>query len=214
MLQRDPELLERVEACDQLAFEGTVHRVVWADVSPLQGSSVAHGRWNSPDNGFEVLNTSLDVDGAAAEFEAFWSLFEQRPDRAALNWTLRVRLERVVELDFAQLERLGVRQAEYRGRDYARTQEISDALNYFGCDGLIAPSARHEGRNLVVYMRNLGPGCLVEEAEPGAFAWRESGDVAGAQAIVIGYGIRAGPDPLWKRRAGQHGMCSPRACLP
>ncbi|MCY3819281.1 MAG: RES family NAD+ phosphorylase, partial [Gammaproteobacteria bacterium] len=124
--------------------------------------------------GENVGNFSLEGDGAAAEFEAFWSLFEQRPDRAALNWTLRVRLERVVELDFEQLERLGVRQSDYGSRDYARTQEISDALNYLGCDGLIVPSARHEGRNLVVYMQNLGPGCLVEEVEPGVFAWSDS----------------------------------------
>ena len=174
MLERDPDLLERVEACVQQVFEGTVHRVVWADASPLQGSSVARGRWNSPNSGFEVLNTSMKGDGAAAEFEAFWSLFEQRPDRAALNWTLRVRLERVVALDFAQLEQLGVRKAEYAGRNYARTQEISDALNYLGCDGLIVPSARHESKNLVVYIRNLGPGCLLDEDEPSAFAWRDS----------------------------------------
>ena len=174
MLEPDPDLLRRLEACIQQAFEGTVQRVVWADASPLQGSSGARGRWNSPNGGFEVLNTSMEGDGAAAEFEAFWSLFEQRPDRAALNWTLRVRLDRVVELDFAQLELLGVRQAEYEGRDYARTREISEALNHLGCDGLIVPSARHEGKNLIVYMQNLGPGCFVQEDEPGAFAWRDS----------------------------------------
>ena len=107
MLESDPDLLERLEQCDQRAFSGTVHRVVWADVSPLRGSRAARGRWNSPDGGFEVLNTSLTVEGAAAEFEAFWSLFEQRPDRAALDWKLRVRLWRVIELDFERLEELG-----------------------------------------------------------------------------------------------------------
>ena len=174
MLERDPDLLERLEGCAQKPFEGMVHRVVWADASPLQGSSVARGRWNSPDSGFEVLNTSMEGDGAAAEFEAFWSLFEQRPDRPALNWTLRVRLRRVVELDFEQLEELGVRQAEYEGRDYSRTQEISDGLNYLGCDGLIVSSARHDSKNLVVYIQNLGRDCFVEEDEGGAFAWSDS----------------------------------------
>ena len=174
MLEPDPDLLRRLEACVQQAFEGTVHRVVWADASPLRGSSRARGRWNCSKGGFEVLNTSMAGDGAAAEFEAFWSLFEQRPDRAARNWTLRVKLDRVVELDFEQLELLGVRQAGYQGRDYTRTQEISDALSHLGCDGLIVPSARHEGKNLVVYTQNLGPGCFVEEGEAGAFDWRDS----------------------------------------
>ena len=132
MLERDPHLLERLEGCRQRPFDGVVNRVVWIDKSPVQGSNGARGRWNSPDCQFEVLNTSLVAEGANAEFEAFWSLFEQRPDRQALNWTLRVRLKRVVELDFVELEQLGVGQADYRSRDYSRTQEIADGLNYLG----------------------------------------------------------------------------------
>ena len=132
MLERDPELLERLEGCAQERFEAAVYRVVWADKSPIQGSSVARGRWDSPDSEFEVLNTSFVSEGASAEFEAFWSLFEQRPDRRALNWEVRVKLKRVVELDVEQLNEFGVGQADYQGRDYSRTQEISDALNVSG----------------------------------------------------------------------------------
>ena len=122
---------------------------------------------------FEVLNTSLVAEGANAEFEAFWSLFEQRPDRQALNWTLRVRLKRVVELDFVELEQLGVGQADYRSRDYSRTQEIADGLNYLGCDGLIVPSARYDCKNLIVYIQNLEKDCFVEEDESRVFRWPE-----------------------------------------
>ena len=173
MLERDPDLLERLESYVHEPFEGIVYRVVWADGSPVQGSSVARGRWNSPDSEFEALNTSLASEGAGAEFEAFWSLFEQRPDRPALNWKLRDRLKRVVELDSEQLDALGVGQADYQGRDYARTQEISDALNYLGCDGLIVPSARYNCKNLVVYIQNLDRDCLVEEDESSEFSWSE-----------------------------------------
>ena len=130
---RDPALLEYLESCPRRRFDGLVNRVVWADRSPIQGSTGARGRWNSPDGQFEVLNASLVPEGADAEFEAFWLLFEQRPDRPALNWKLRVRLKRVVELGFGKLEQLGVAQARYRIRDYSRTQEISDGLNYLGC---------------------------------------------------------------------------------
>ncbi len=151
-----------------------MYRVTWADGRPTQGSSVARGRWNSPGSGFEVLNTSLTSEGAAAEFEAFWSLFEQRPDRRVLNWRLEVRLQRVVDLDFTHLEELGVLRSEYEGRDYARTQEISDGLNYLGCDGLIVPSARYEGKNLVVYTQNLAEGCFVDEDEGSTFLWSDS----------------------------------------
>lgn len=134
MLERDTKLLESLAEYVQRAFAGTVHRVVWADRNPLQGSSAPQGRWNSPDGRFEVLNTSLDAAGAAAEFEAFWSLFEQRPTRPALSWKLRVRLGRVVELDFAQLDELGVRHGEYANRQYSRTQQISNGLHDLGCE--------------------------------------------------------------------------------
>ena len=58
MLERDPDLLERLESYVHEPFEGIVYRVVWADGSPVQGSSVARGCWNSPDSEFEALNTS------------------------------------------------------------------------------------------------------------------------------------------------------------
>ena len=173
MLERDPDLLEFLEACSQRRFDGFVNRVVWADRSPIQGSSRARGRWNSPGCQFEVLNTSLEAEGADAEFEAFWSLFEQRPDRRALNWKIQVRLTRVVELSHEELERLGVGPADYATRDYSRTQEISDGVNHLGCDGLIVPSARYDGKNLVVYTQNLERGCFLEEVAPREFRWSD-----------------------------------------
>ena len=171
MLERDSDLLDHLERCREGPFEGSVHRVVWSDRSPVEGSIIARGRWSSRDSGFEILNTSFTAEGANAEFEAFWSLFEQRPDRQALNWKLRVRLNRAVELDFGALETLRVAQSDYGGREYSRTQEISDAVNYLGFDGLIVPCARYECRNLIIYIKNLSPGCLVEKDDSRLFEW-------------------------------------------
>jgi len=176
MLERDPGLLEQLEDCPQGTLEGVTNRVVWADRSPVQGSNGKRGRWNSPDGDFEILNTSLLAEGADAEFESFWSLFEQRPDRKALNWKLKVRLKRVVELSFEDLERLGVRQADYQDRNYSRTQEISDGLNYLGCDGLIVPSARYDCKNLIIYTQNLDKDSFVDEVEWKEFQWSDRGD--------------------------------------
>ncbi len=118
MTQRDPDLLERLEGLDRRAFEGVAYRVVWRDRSAVQGSSGSGGRWNDPARRFKILNTSLERNGAAAEFEAFWSLFEQRPDRRASIWKLKLRLKRVVELGFEEWERLGVGRADFGGREY------------------------------------------------------------------------------------------------
>ena len=171
MLERDPDLLAHLEAWREAPFESAVYRVVWADRSPVQGSSGARGRWSSPDSQFEVLNTSFMPEGASAEFEAFWSLFEQRPDRQALNRRLRVRLKRTVELDFGALETVRVAQSDYGDREYSRTQEISDAVNYLGYDGLIVPCARYECRNLIIYIQNLTGDWVVEEDESKLFEW-------------------------------------------
>lgn len=173
MTQRDPDLLERLKGLDKGAFEGVAYRVVWSDRSAVQGSSGSGGRWNDPARRFEILNTSLERDGAAAEFEAFWSLFEQRPDRRASSWKLKLRLKRVVELGFEELERLGIGRGDFGGREYARTQEIAEALNRLACDGLIVPSARYEGKNLIVFTENLDKDCVVEAVESVEFSWRD-----------------------------------------
>ena len=70
-------------------------------------------------------------------------------------------------------EQLGIKRVDYGRRDYGRSQEISDGLNYLGCDGLIAPSARYEGKNLIVYMQNLESSGFVEEEESKEFRWSE-----------------------------------------
>ena len=108
MLERDPDLLECLEGCLHVPFDGMVNRVAWENRSPITVSSGSRGRWNSPDCQFEVLNTSFEPEGADAEFDAFWSLFEQRPDRRALNWKPRVRLMRVVELGFDEFGNSGL----------------------------------------------------------------------------------------------------------
>lgn len=171
MLERDPSLLERLEDYVPRPYNGTIHRVVWVNRSPVQGSNGKRGRWSSPEGQFETLNTSLEPEGASAEFVAFLSLFEQWPDRNALNCELGVKLKKVVELSVEDLENLGVSQTDYQGRDYSRTQEIADALNYLGCDGLIVPSARYDCKNLIIFTQNLDKNCIIEEGESSDFQW-------------------------------------------
>lgn len=175
MVAPDPALLARLERCAKSPFEGIVHRVVWSGANPVQGSTSGRGRWNSPEGRFEVLNTSLEGDGARAEFEAFWALFEQRPDRPASIWRLKVRLKRVVQLEFGDLERLGVTRSDYARRNYARTGAISHVVGCLGCDGLVVPSARYDGRNLVVYLQNLDEDSGVDQVGSSPFSWSAGG---------------------------------------
>lgn len=152
---RDPALLELLEAVKAQPLAEEVYRVVWAKSEPTRGSSGKWGRWSSEFGEFEVLYTSVEPSGAEAEFEAFWSLFEQRPDRLAETHTLSIRLRKVIHLDFPTLETLGVKEATYQERDYSRTHVIADAINFLEYDGLISPSARHPCNNLTVFFQNI-----------------------------------------------------------
>ncbi len=45
------------------------------------------------------------------------------------------------------------------------------AFERLACDGLIVPSARYEGRNLIVFTENLDKDCVVEAVESVEFSW-------------------------------------------
>jgi hypothetical protein len=168
---RDPELLEALETIGIQPWSGIVYRVAWVGREPTQGSSGRSGRWSSPRGEFEILFTSLEQLGAEAEFEAFWMLFEQRPDRPASTHSLRVRLSKVIHLDYGMLENLGVAEENYEGRDYRRTQKIADAINFLEYDALISPSARYSCDNATIFFQNFSRGFELEPVESRDFAW-------------------------------------------
>ena len=60
--------------------------------------------------------------------------------------------------DPAILGKLGVDVSRYRDRDYSQTQPIADAAYFLGFDGLIAPSARWQCANAVLFTDRLAPG--------------------------------------------------------
>lgn len=81
-------------------------------------------------------------------------------------------MKRVVQLEFGDLERLGVTRSDYARRDYARTGAMSAVVGRLGCDGLVVPSARYDGRNLVVNLQNLDEDTRVEQVEAVLFRGR------------------------------------------
>ena len=52
MPEREPALLEYLESWPSRQFDGFVNRFVRAGRNPIQGSTSARGRWNSPDGQF------------------------------------------------------------------------------------------------------------------------------------------------------------------
>jgi hypothetical protein len=153
---RDPELLDAIDALERERFSGAVWRVARSGRDPLLASP-SKSRWCN--GAFDVLYTSLERDGAIAEVNSL--LLSQPVFPSTLVWfvhKLNVSAQQTLKLaDLTMLTRLGVDVSRYKDRDYGRTREIADAAYFLGFDGLIAPSARHDCLNAVLFAQRLAP---------------------------------------------------------
>lgn len=165
---RDLELLDAVDALPRESFRGTAWRVVREGRDPLIGSP-SLSRWCN--GAFDVLYTSLELDGALAEIFSLLSsqpVFPSRPIWAA--YELDVATTRSLRLaNVAALGKFGVETSTYRERRYEQTQALADAAYFLDFDGLIVPSARWDCLNLVLFTSRLAPEDLAlakPEGEP------------------------------------------------
>lgn len=172
---RDLQLLDLIDAHEGVAFEGEVWRIVREERDVLQGYP-AGGRWDP--GTFDVLYTALAREGALAEVHFHLSRQPVFPSklRSVLH-RLNVRTQRTLKIvDLEALESLGVSGEAYKGLAYERCQEIGDAAQFLGFDGILAPSARSAGRNLVLFVDRLDPDALqLLDSEPIDWrSWREA----------------------------------------
>ena len=97
----------------------------------------------------------MERDGALAEVVSYLMLLTPLPLSRPLKVSrLGVSTAKTLRLARVGLEGLGVDMARYGERDYARTQNIGAALAFLGLDGLIAPCARWQCDNLMIYQTN------------------------------------------------------------
>lgn len=172
---RDHELLDLIDSHDGISFEGDVWRIVRAERDVLQGYP-AGARWDP--GTFDVLYTSLAREGVLAEIHFHLSRQPVFPSklRSVLH-RLSVRTTRTLKIaDLEALEGLGVSRETYPSLTYDRCQEIGDAAQFLGFDGILAPSARWSCQNLVLFVDRFDPDDLqLVESEPIDWqAWRET----------------------------------------
>lgn len=165
----DPDLLDRLDALPKEAFDGEVFRGTRQTLDPLAGS-YSGGRWMRRD-GVGVLYTSLAREGALAEIAFHWGQLNPRPTKPVMVHTLRVVAHRTLKLVRADLSALGVPESAYAGVDMPRTQEIGAAVEFLGCDGLIAPCARWACDNLILFPDRLGTDATLEVVTSEAVDW-------------------------------------------
>jgi hypothetical protein len=176
-LIHDPALLDQLSELPTEAFTGEVYRATRKNLDPLAFSSQA-GRWGK-DCGASVLYASMAKSGALAEICFHWSRLTPLPTKPCILHILRVTTKNTLRLLRTRLPMFGMEPSKFMQLDYVRTQEIGAAVAFLGYDGLIAPSARWECDNLMLFNGNQTIECRVEVISSETvdwFAWgREHG---------------------------------------
>ena len=153
---RDIALLDALDAHVGVSFQGDVWRIVRQERNVLQGAP-SGARWDP--GTFEVLYSSMAREGALEEIHFHLSRQPVFPSRIqSVLHQIRVQTRRTLKLaNLDEVAALGVTTDVFTSLDYSRTQEIADAADFLGFDGIIAPSARWPCRNLVFFMDKFSP---------------------------------------------------------
>jgi RES domain-containing protein len=151
----DPRIVEVLARLKETEF--TEH--VWKHTLPGQpvDAENTHGaRWNPA--GVPARYYALDRPTALAEGNYLASVQPQPIRGVRIVHELSLHLDRVVDLrERSLLRTTGVSDADLSSSDHGPCRAVGGAAEWLGLDGLIVPSARSSGANLVVFERRTSP---------------------------------------------------------
>lgn len=161
----DQRLVGILRRFDARAWSGEVWRHTFADL-PVDRPNTRGARWNPA--GVPALYASLDRATALAEAEHMIAMQPLRPRVRRSIHRLHVDLPRVVDLTApGVLRRLGVDARALASDDFTRCQAVGAAAAALGLDGIVVPSARSAGHNVVILLGDrTGPTIEVLESAP------------------------------------------------
>jgi RES domain-containing protein len=123
---------------------------------PPERENRSGARWNPPE--IPAIYTSLEQTTARAEADYYIEMQPLRPQAARLMYHLSVTLSSVLDLsEWELLRKLDVEKATFATTDYSASQEVGGAVEWLGHDGLLVPSARANGINLVIFPNQKKP---------------------------------------------------------
>lgn len=159
-MEHDKDLLRKLSNFPMQPYSGMVFRVTSLSRDPTEPSANG-GRWGLPQinksPGTSVLYTCTERDGAIAEVASYRVLLTPLPRSSNVAVSkLDVTASKVMTLSMTNLRDLGVDTDRYGERDYFLTQQIGAAIEHLGGDGLLAPSARYDCQNLMIFSANHG----------------------------------------------------------
>jgi RES domain-containing protein len=146
------DLLRVLEALEAQTWEGFVWRHMFGENHPSRANQLG-ARWNPP--GVPAIYCSLDRATALAEGDYVVSVQPLRPTVKRIIYKLHVRLENVLDLSSsAALLDLGISKGEISNANHVACQRIGGSVEWLQHDGMLVPSARSSGHNLVVFPRH------------------------------------------------------------
>ena len=134
------------------AWSGRAFRVMLNDYPPDRENKRG-ARWNPPD----IAAIYLCLEPSVCIAEVDYGLSRQpRPIKPQLRKTLyEIDVSLAATVDLApilpELERIGIGPAQLFADDMKFSQEIGRLVTWFGFDGMLVPSARSRGTNLVIF---------------------------------------------------------------
>lgn len=175
-----PDLLDFLQGLPDAPWTGTVWRHVLGD-RPVITPNTRGARWNPPD--VSALYTSLERDTAIAEGSHTLSLQNPPPRVKRRIVQLRVALASVIDLrDRQLLARAGLGSEQLTSNDHSACRLVGGAVAWLANDGLIVPSARASGGNLVIFL--IGPSTELEVVSDEVLTGDSANQVAGSDSVV------------------------------
>jgi RES domain-containing protein len=159
----DAAVLKALAELKPITWSGRVWRHTFAD-NPPDKANGRGARWNPP--GIDALYASLEREGALAEAEHQIVMQPIRPRAKRSIHRLQLALANVLDLtDRALLRRLGIDDESLATIDFTACQRVGGAAAFLGHDGILVPSARHSGPNLVVFVSNQRPDAEIRRVD-------------------------------------------------
>jgi len=148
-VQYDDKLLEAISRLRPEKWEGEVFRHMFANYSP-ENENTSGARWNVPE--VPAIYTCLSREVVLAEAEYQIRMQPHRPRARRTVYKIGVRLNSVIDISDVNIMRLLSLTADaLADEDLQHCQKVGSSVERLGHDGLLVPSARAKGTNLVIF---------------------------------------------------------------
>lgn len=144
----DPRLLDAIEGMPEEDWRGRVWRHMFNDYTPDRVNTLG-ARWNPA--GVGAIYTALDRSTALAEGQHAIDVQPRRTYARRVLYQVEVSVPKLVNLTApGALRAVGLTMDDVSADDHTACQRVGGAVAWLERGGLIVPSARAAGENLVI----------------------------------------------------------------